>query len=174
MQEDVRLQPIADRLRAHADVFRALLVGVAPEQARRKPEPEQWSILEVVNHLADEEVEDFRQRVDIALHRPEAPLPPIDPEGWVASRDYAGRDLAESLARFTREREASVTWRRQLENPDWSRSVTHPRAGVLRAGDFLASWLGHDYLHIRQLCRIHFNHVGVLAPTYSTRYAGGW
>jgi len=168
------LNPFLDRFAANREVIERLVAVMTEAEARWKPEPSRWSALEVMNHLADEEAEDFRRRVDIALHAPETPLPPIDPEGWVASRDYAGRDWQESRARFAREREASLAWLRGLRNPDWSRSVTHPRAGTLRAGDFLASWLGHDYLHIRQLCRIHFNTVGNLAPSYSTDYSGGW
>jgi len=168
------LDAIVERFAADREVIEHLVAGLSEAEARWKPDPKSWSVLEVVNHLADEEVDDFRRRVDIALHSPETPLPPIDPEGWVVSRGYAKRELRESLERFCREREASLVWLRGLRNPDWNRSVTHPRAGVLRAGDFLASWLGHDYLHIRQLCRIHFNYVGELAPSYSTDYSGGW
>lgn len=168
------LNAFTDRFVVNREVIERLVGEMSGDEAHWKPDSRSWSALEVVNHLADEEAEDFRQRVDIALHRPEAPLPPIDPEGWVTARHYADRDLAESLARFAREREASVAWLRGLSEPDWNRSVTHPRAGELRAGDFLASWLGHDYLHIRQLCRIHFRYIGELAPSFSTRYSGGW
>ena len=60
----------ADRLAANADAFAALVDGVSDEQARWQPEPTQWSILEVVNHLADEEVEDFRRRMETTLLHP--------------------------------------------------------------------------------------------------------
>ena len=50
---------VADRLEADAGVFAALVERVGAEQARWKPEPAKWSILEVMCHVADEEVEDF-------------------------------------------------------------------------------------------------------------------
>ena len=58
------------RLAANVRVFEGLAGGVGAEQARWKPAPERWSILEVLNHLYDEEREDFRQRLDFTLHRP--------------------------------------------------------------------------------------------------------
>ena len=57
----------------------ALVQGVSDQQARWKPDPDSWSILEVLNHLLDEEREDFRVRLDYTLHRPGEPWPPIDP-----------------------------------------------------------------------------------------------
>src|SRR5690606_33478745 len=125
--------------------------GVAPEQARWKPEPEAWSILEVVNHLADEEVEDFRTRIDFTLHRPGDAWPGIDPQGWPAARGYLTRELMPSLDRFLEERRHSVAWLRGLEGRDWALGYDHPRGGTIRAGDLLAAWLDHDLVHIRQI-----------------------
>ena len=80
-----------------AEIIRALIVGVTQAEARFKITPESWSILEVVCHLYDEEREDFRQRLDIILHRPTEKWPPIDPMGWVTTRGYNERNLAETL-----------------------------------------------------------------------------
>jgi hypothetical protein len=73
-----------------AQRIRALADGVSEEQARWKPDQKSWSILEVVNHLLDEEHEDFRAFLDIALHRPDEPRPKIAPEAWVTERRYNG------------------------------------------------------------------------------------
>ena len=40
-----------------------------------------WSIAQILGHLADEEVEDFRMRTRLTLEMPDAGWPPIDPEG---------------------------------------------------------------------------------------------
>jgi hypothetical protein len=56
-------------LQNSTEMIRALLVGVAPEEARLKPSAEAWSILEVVCHLYDEEREDFREHLDFILHQ---------------------------------------------------------------------------------------------------------
>ena len=73
---------------------------VAPDDAAWKPPDEAWSILEVVCHLADEEVLDFRQRVALTLRDPSEAWPPIDPEGWAVERQYNQRQLGEVVPRF--------------------------------------------------------------------------
>ena len=54
------------------------------------------------------------------------------------------------------------------------RTHTHPIFGGLSAGDLLASWVAHDFLHLRQLARLQFQYASLLAEPYSTRYAGEW
>jgi hypothetical protein len=61
---------IVDRMRANAAVFESLAKGTDVEQSSWKPAPDKWSILEVVNHLYDEEREDFRQRLELVLTNP--------------------------------------------------------------------------------------------------------
>ena len=164
---------LRDRLSAHVDVFAALVAGVDDTQARWKPDPAQWSILEVVNHLADEEVEDFRARLDATLHHPGS-WPPIDPQGWPASRGYNDRKLGQSLARFLEARASSLAWLDGLVDPDWSLAYQHPSIGPISAGDLLTSWVAHDHIHIRQINRLHRDWLVASLSGHSPRYAGRW
>ena len=161
-------------LEASAAVIAALARGVPDEQARWKPAPEEWSVLEVINHLYDEEREDFRARLDLTLHQPDRPLPPNDPEGWVVARAYDERDLSESLERFLAERRQSVEWLRALTDPDWSIPWNNPRRPGLRAGDLLAAWAAHDLLHGRQLVELRCKWLVSHAAPYAVGYAGPW
>src|SRR5512142_433583 len=83
-----------------------LVEGISAEQAAWRPHAETWSMLEVVNHLYDEEREDFRVRLDITLHHPTQPWPPIDPRGWVTARGYNQREFASSVQNWLDERRA--------------------------------------------------------------------
>jgi hypothetical protein len=161
------------RLGENRGVFESLLRGVSVEQARWKPAPEKWSMLEVVNHLYDEEREDFRQHLDFLLHRPGDEWPKIDPQGWVVSRAYNERELGESLANFLREREQSLAWLRTLRAPDWENSRERSW-GTINAGEMLASWLAHDFLHIKQLARLHYDYVAEVSAPRKIVYAGEW
>jgi hypothetical protein len=160
------------RMDENRRTFSSLLSGVGDEQAHWRPAPEKWSLVEVVNHLHDEEREDFRARLDIALNRPAEVWPAIDPVGWVAARGYNERGLDESLADFLREREASLEWLRGLRSPDWARTSTHPRGRTLAAGDLLASWLAHDFFHLRQMANLHWLYLDATAAPYRTEYSG--
>lgn len=162
-----------DRFSKNRGVFESLVRDVSVDQARWKPSPDKWSMLEVVNHLYDEEREDFRQRLELVLADPLQRWPPIDPRGWVIARAYNERELDASLNNFFAEREKSLAWLRQLSEPNWQNSNEGPN-GILTAGDLLASWLAHDFLHIRQLTRLHWQYVGAIANPYKTNYAGPW
>ena len=50
-----------------AEIIRALIAGITQAEARSNPNPESWSILEVMCHLYDIEREDFRPRLDSHL-----------------------------------------------------------------------------------------------------------
>ena len=165
------------QLAAQADSIRQLCAGVGLEQARWRPDADCWSLLEVINHLADEERADFRTRLDYLLHRPGEPWPPIDPGAWVQQRQYNQRDLAESLERFSALRADSLDWLRSLRAlraPDLDRSEPSPRGGRFHAGDMLAAWVAHDLLHLRQLVELHFAWTAQQLQPYSVAYAGDW
>jgi DinB family protein len=167
------LNQIIERMRANAVAIAALARDVGDAQTRWKPSADAWSLLEVVNHLYDEEREDFRTRIDYVLHRPGEQAPPIDPEGWVTARAYNQRDLRESLDAFLRERDSSLEWLRDLQNSNWDAEYQAPW-GVLRAGDLLVAWLAHDHLHLRQLNELHYAYLAQQAAPYSVEYAGDW
>ena len=169
----MNLDYFIDRFSKNRGVFESFIRGVSLEQTRWKPSPDKWSILEVVNHLYDEEREDFRQRIELVLDNPRLVWPPIDPRGWVTARGYIERELDTSLNNFLAERQKSLAWLKQLSEPNWENSNEGPN-GTLTAGDLLASWLAHDFLHIRQLARLHWQYVGAVADPYQTTYGGPW
>ncbi|RME82989.1 MAG: DinB family protein [Caldilineae bacterium] len=151
----------------------ALVSAATPEQARWKPDPTSWSLLEVVNHLYDEERSDFRVRLDIILHRPHQEWPAIDPVGWVEQRRYNERELGTSIQAFLAERERSLLWLRGLQRPQWD-AVYQAPWGKIRAGDMLAAWVAHDLLHMRQCVELHWAYLTHRMTPYRPDYAGGW
>ncbi len=161
------------RLKGNAARIQALVKGLSESEARWNPEPGSWSSLEVVNHLLDEEREDFRVRIEITLFHPDDPWPPIDPERWVVERAYNERELGLSLAAFLEERETSLKFLKGLEEPNWDASY-EARFGTIRAGDLLAAWVAHDILHQRQLIELQYARMARDTAPYSPRYAGEW
>jgi hypothetical protein len=157
----------------HAEAIHSLTLGISDEQARWTPEPDTWSILEVVNHLLDEEREDFRVRLDTILHRPDQPWPPINPQGWVTERQYNLRDFSNSVEVFLAERRKSLAWLKGLGSPDWQASVK-VSFGEFSAGDIFASWFAHDLLHLRQLVELHWAYALHSVEPYHVNYAGEW
>lgn len=169
----IELELVIDAFKRNTSVISGLCAGVPAEQARWRPSDDAWSLLEVIGHLHDEEREDFRTRVDLTLHQPRNEWPPIDPAGWVTARAYNAQTLPQMLNAWLAERETSLAWLRALKAPNWDSTHSNPQ-GSMRAGDVLAAWLAHDYLHIRQLNELRYLWHARAAQPYSVQYAGDW
>jgi hypothetical protein len=164
---------IIKRLANNEKMIRGLVSGLEDKQARWRPEPGKWSVLEVVNHLYDEEREDFRKRLDLTLQDPDVAWPPNDPEAWVKERKYNERDFNESLGNLLSERRQSIAWLQGLQSPRWQAAYEHPVFGKISAGDILCAWLAHDYFHARQISNLLLEYTRLLSEPFSIRYAMG-
>jgi hypothetical protein len=165
-------QALRETLAAQADLIRGLVWDLLDEEVRWKPAPDRWSVLEVVNHLLDEERHDFRVRLDLLLRQSGEPWPEIRPMEWVTERHYNERDLAPSLGSFLVERGASLEWLASLDLPDWEAGEEAPWGGVFHAGDMFAAWVFHGELHMQQLIRLRQDIVAARSQPYSVAYAG--
>ncbi len=164
---------IIQQLENNQQVFKSLLMSKKDVEYLWRPAPEKWSLLEVVCHLLDEERDDFKTRVKHALETPERPLVPIDPEGWVKKRGYNTKDYNQTLQDFLEERKQSVVWLKTQIDANWSNALTHPELGDMSAELFLANWLAHDFLHIRQILGYDYNYLKQ-KTNLNLGYAGNW
>jgi len=167
-------EKLVEQMALNAGRIGDLVEGVSGEQARWKPAPEVWSILEVMHHLWDEEREDFRVRLNLIQHAAGQEWPPINPQGWVTERRYNEGSLSKALEGYLAEREASLDWLRNLKAPDWEVAVPTPWGIDIKAGDMMASWAAHDLLHMRQLVELQRAYNVSLSEPYDTQYAGDW
>jgi hypothetical protein len=173
LREKMETDFIIKSLEQNQSVFKDIFADIQNEKANWHPAENKWSFLEIACHLYDEELDDFRKRIDYTLNKPGESWPPIDPEGWVKSRDYSSKNYAEVVSLFLDERARSIEWLNNLENPNWDLTYNHPQAGLLTAGEMLANWLAHDYLHIRQLNRYNFLYLKEKSA-FKLHYAGDW
>ena len=164
---------IIKALLRNRSIFKALLTDIPKEEYLWKSSPKKWCILEIVCHLYDEEMEDFRARTQHVLDTPQKELPAIDPSAWVQERKYIQKDYAYMLHKFLEERKQSVAWLQSLVAPQWDNATEHHKFGAMTAKMFLANWLAHDYLHIRQILKVKFDYTQQLNDEHLT-YAGTW
>jgi DinB superfamily len=163
----------SDQLKINAKSISELINSLSNEEARWRPATDKWSILEVVNHLYEEELNDFPLRLKYMLYYPEKTWPSIDPVTWVIENNYNGRDLNESVKNFLAEREKSVEWLNEIKNPNWE--IEYEASwGKIKAGDMFAAWLTHDLLHIRQIINLKRLYYQDKFENYKPGYAGKW
>lgn len=169
----MRYETLYQELSYSTEMMRALLTGISQEESQIKPNPESWSILEVICHLYDEEREDFREHLDFILNRQNEEWHRIDPEGWVTEREYNKQNINEVQKKFFAERWKSLEWLRGLSQADWETTYTS-QFGSMRAGDMFACWVAHDNLHVRQLTELRRNWIERITQPYDIEYAGDW
>jgi hypothetical protein len=163
---------IIERLSHHLSTVKNITDGMSDGQAGWKPSREEWSVLEIINHMVDEEKMDFRTRLRLALEDPAATWPPIDPERWAEERDYNQRNFKQSCSNFFEERKFSVSWLKKLNSVDWKSTGRHPKLGPMSAEWVLANWLAHDLLHIRQIVGLQWAYLAYTVAPVSLNYAG--
>jgi hypothetical protein len=169
------------RLEQQAMAIAQLAENVGTGQAHWKPSVDEWSMLQVIDHLLDEERQDFRPLLFKLLSGSDASWPvsePVDTENEDGQADEQEPTLGSSLQSFLNERADSLEWLNSLVAPNWEDAMLTPHSqkfSSLQAGDILTSWVAHDLLHLRQLIELHFAYQSQLAqPNYSVDYAGAW
>lgn len=143
--------------------LRALLDGLDVALWRERPLAAEWSPLEIVCHLRDEEVEDFGARVRVVVAGGDR-FAPIDPERWAADRRYRDAEPTAALAALCERRAATVEFLATVPPDRLHATVTQPGTGTLSGLDLLVAWVTHDRLHLAQLA-------GTLARLGARRWA---
>ncbi len=160
------------RLSANAKTIESLVSDLSDEQIRWRIYQGKWSILQVVYHLRQTEQKDFRSRLEKTLRDETEEWNQLMPEEMQLEQDEnTENNLALFLQDFIVEREKSIAWLNSLENPKFENAQQHLRFTV---GDLLASWLAHDFLHIKQIVRLHYDYANDISQPYTTEYAGEW
>lgn len=164
---------VIEQLQKNKLVFESLLKDAQPELITWRPKPEKWSLLEIVCHLHDEEQYDFRFRTQWVLEQPNVLPPPFNPLDWVKDHRYIEQDYNSMVTKFLNERSASITWLKELKNPNWDNSYMHPKLGETTAKHYSDNWLAHDYLHLRQIVKQKFDYLNS-QTNENLEYAGIW
>jgi len=164
---------IISQLENNIDVFKSLLIDKNEEEYLWRPQLNKWSLLEIVCHLYDEECDDFKARVKHTLEKPMEEMISINPEGWVLERDYLNQNYNQKVQQFLDERGSSIFWLKEKLEANWNNVHMHPKLGAMSARQFLANWLAHDYLHIRQIIRYQYSYLKELVDV-DLQYAGTW
>jgi hypothetical protein len=131
-------------------VLEALLGDLDGALWRERPAAPEWSPVEIVCHLRDEEAEDFGARLRIVAEGGDR-FAGIDPARWAAERGYREADPEMALATLGERRAANLVFLANLAPERLRHAVGHPRLGTLSGLDLLAAWVTHDRLHLAQL-----------------------
>jgi hypothetical protein len=131
----------------------ARLRGVADGVLRQQEAPGKWSVIEVVQHLADTEmVIGFRGRMVLSEDRPV--LQGYDQDRWAITGRYRSAVLDLSLSQLKSLRAANLHLWRSLSREELERVGMHTERGEESIIHMLRLGGGHDLVHRRQIERI--------------------
>jgi len=125
-----------------------------PETALRRPEaPGKWSVVQVLQHLADSDlVAGYRIRMIVAADEPE--LQGYDQDRWAGEFQYDQTPLDAALDQLRSLRAANLRLWRGLTPTQLERVGIHSERGRESAGHLLRLMGAHDLVHRRQIDRI--------------------
>jgi hypothetical protein len=120
---------------------------------RRSEAPGKWSVIEVVQHLADSDlVFGFRLRMILTEDNPA--IQGYDQDAWARTLGYRDGQLDVALDQLRSLRAANTHVLRRLSPAQLQRAGLHSERGPESLGFLLRLMAGHDLVHRRQIDRI--------------------
>ena len=137
--------------------LQAEIAGIDDVTLRRPERPGKWSIMQVIQHLADSEVV-YRYRMRKILAQPTPDIQGYDQDLWAANLNYNEMDLHEALEIIHVLRAANLKMLRGLNETQLERYGLHNERGPESVRKILQMIAGHDILHLNQIRRIKKAH----------------
>jgi len=137
-------------LRQVPDLIDEVIDGLTDEELRRRPSPDEWSILEVCCHLRDAAQEEG-VRIRRLVEEVEPTLEPYDQEEWARERNYQDEDPGRVR---TAQRAFWGGLAYQLEgltDEHWERAGIHPEIGRVTVRSRAERQVEHGQAHLTQL-----------------------
>lgn len=136
-------------LAAQPDDLRDLLRGTDDSAAGIRPAPMEWSVKEVLGHIADTE-RVFAYRALRIVRGDQTALPGFDQNEYIAATDFNRRTLADLLDEFALQRGANVLLAKSLTDEEISRRGT-ASGNTISVRALLYLLAGHATHHIVSL-----------------------
>jgi hypothetical protein len=127
----------------------SLIENVSETDLARSPAPGKWSVIEILAHLAEDELASswrYRQM----LEHDGVGLPGFDQDMWAKVGDYASWSSGEALAMFRLLREANLRMFEHLTPEQWGRHGIHSERGKMTVRELCSHMAAHDINHIEQ------------------------
>ena len=141
---------LLERFRRGAELVAVAITGAAGPELDFKPAPDQWSVRQIVAHLADTEAANVvRLRQVIAEDNPT--LVPWDQNAWAERTDYAKRKPSQALDTMRQLRADNYQLLKDLPPETYSRTGNHLKRGTMSLLDLLRLFAEHAENHTTQI-----------------------
>jgi FMN phosphatase YigB (HAD superfamily) len=140
-------------LKSTPAVLETLTRALSSKDWTSRPEPTEWSVLEIISHMQDVEQEINLPRFHQLTSVSNPFLVGIDSDPWADERRYNETRKAESLSRFLESRIDLLKILSGLTPLDWQKPARHSIFGSTTLQEMAAFIVTHDQNHIRQISK---------------------
>ena len=141
------------RYAAGYDEVQSALAEFPADQLTAHLIPGKWSAAEIVQHLADSEM-NSAIRLRKLLCEDSAQVQGYDQDVYAERLRYNERDLAPALLAFQAARATSMQIIERLNESDWLRAGAHSESGAYTMEDWLRIYAVHAHGHADQIRRL--------------------
>lgn len=134
------------------NLLKEALVGTPDEAWHFKPASDQWSIHEIIIHIADSEVNGYI-RLRKILAENGTTVSAYNQDAWTNTLHYNEQDIHEFLELFNHLRQINYRLLNRIEDSRWENFIVHPESGMVKLEDWLRNYDNHIYTHINQIKR---------------------
>ena len=146
-------QELISQYEAGYDEVSKSLEGFPADKLTANPLPGKWSACEIVQHLADSEMNSaIRLRRLLAEDRPV--IHAYDQDDYALRLKYNERDMEPALESLRSSRSTTVQLLMQMAEEDWRREGWHPESGLYSAEIWLRIYAAHAHNHAAQIRRL--------------------
>jgi hypothetical protein len=146
-------QALVAQYKAGYDEVARSLEGFPEAELSAHPIPGKWSAREIVQHLADSEM-NSAIRLRKLLTEDDPQIQGYDQEDYAARLRYNERDIAPALDALRGARATTGQLLDAMGDADWSRAGTHSESGRYTAEDWLRIYAAHAHNHAAQIRRL--------------------
>ena len=127
-----------------------LLKRVPASHLKKQPEPNKWSVAEILGHLAESEIV-FGYRIRMILGSNGTPIQAFDQNKWHENDGYLARNSKMAFELFQIIRETNVALLKSLTKVQWDFHGNHQERGRETIVRMVELYAGHDVNHVKQI-----------------------
>lgn len=147
----------SDKIELFGDAYRILTEALArlpKEMWHFCPGPKDWSVHEIIIHIADSEANSFI-RCRRLIAEPGTEVMAYDENVWKQALRYSEQSTEDALELFMWLRLTTYKLIKTLPESTWSNTIHHPDNGIMSMDDWLDVYARHIPDHVEQMQQVY-------------------
>ncbi len=140
-------------LKSTPQTIKKLIKGKSRQRLYTRAAKKQWSVAEIVAHLAETEIV-LAWRYRLIAEKSGVTLQPFDQDVWAKQSRYGSTNIREMTELFSLARKANLVFLSGLPKQLWNNYGMHQERGKETIRHIVNLEAGHDINHLKQIKKI--------------------